>query len=147
MERAREHHADYRKNKEDSHMTKHWANSHPGPVKPIFHQYVIGFFKSSLDRQVAEAVRIQHRGQVLNSVGVYNRSKLTRLVVDQEWDKVVWEESWEKRNRQDRINLALSEEGSVLIEEKFSMAKKTSKREATDDLKTSNKRRKCEEQG
>ena len=53
----------------------------------------------------------------------------------------------EKRNRQDRINLALSEEGSVLIEEKFSMAKKTSKREATDDLKTSNKRRKCEEQG
>ena len=105
MERAREHHADYRKNKEDSHMTKHWANSHPGPVKPKFHQYVIASFKSSLDRQVAEAVRIQHRGQVLNSVGVYNRSKLTRLVVDQEWDKVVWEESWEKRNRQDRINL------------------------------------------
>ena len=147
MERAKEHHDDYRKNRDDSHMMKHWANSHPGPVKPKFHQYVIASFKSSLDRQVAEAVRIQHRGQVLNSVGVYNRSKLTRLVVDQEWDKVVWEESWEKRSRQDRINLALSEEGSALIEEKSSMTRRTRKRESEDDQDTSNKRRKCEEQG
>ena len=56
MERSKEHHDDYKKNKEESHMSKHWANSHPGPEKPNFHQYIIGTFKSSLERQVAEAV-------------------------------------------------------------------------------------------
>ena len=66
---------------------------------------------------------------------------------DQEWDKVVWEESWEKRSRQDRLNLALSEEGSALIEEKSNMTRRTRKRESKDDQETSNKRRKCEEQG
>ena len=147
MERAREHHDDYKKTKEDSHMTKHWANSHPGPVKPKFHQYIIGSFKSSLERQVAEAVRIQHRGLVLNSVGVYNRSKLTRLVVDQEWDKVVWEESWEKRTRQDKINIALSEEGADSLEEKSSRSNKSRRRDDPGDQKPSNKRRKYEDGG
>ena len=108
MERSREHHDDYKKQREDSHRMKHWANSHPGPEKPKFHHYIIASFKSSLRRQVAEAVRIQQRSQVLNSVGVYNRSKLTRLVIDKDWDKLVWEESWEKKNRQDKINLGLS---------------------------------------
>ena len=70
MERSKEHHEDYKRQREDSHMMKHWANSHPGPEKPKFHQYIIASFKLSLRRQVAEAVRIQHRSQVLNPVGV-----------------------------------------------------------------------------
>ena len=125
--------------KEDSHMMKHWANSHPGPEKPKFHQYIIASFKSSLSRQVAEAVRIQHRSQVLNSVGVYNRSKLTRLLIDQYWDKMVWEESWEKKSRQDRINLGLSEEGVSSLEEASDRSRKSKKREATEDENPGNK--------
>jgi hypothetical protein len=35
------------------------------------------------------------RGNVLNSAGVYNRCKLTRLVIDTEWDKNVWNDSWQ----------------------------------------------------
>ena len=55
-------------------------------------------FKSPLERQVAEAVRIQLRGSTLNSMGVYNRCKLTRLVVDTEWDKKVFNENWKKKD-------------------------------------------------
>ena len=29
---------------------------------------------------------------------MYNRSKLTRMVVDREWDKKVWEEAWDDKN-------------------------------------------------
>ena len=145
MERSKEHHEDYKKQREDSHMMKHWANSHPGPEKPKFHQYIIASFKSSLRRQVAEAVRIQQRSQVLNSVGVYNRSKLTRLVIDKDWDKLVWEESWEKKNRQDKINLGLSEEGASSLEDAPARSGKSRKREAQE--KEVNKKRKIEEDG
>ena len=58
---------------------------------------VIKKCKSSLERQVQEAVRIQMRGNVLNKQGLYNRCKLTRLVVDEEWDKKVWKDSWAPR--------------------------------------------------
>ena len=34
---------------------------------------------------------------VLNKKGIYNRCHLTKLVVDQEWEQKVWEESWAKR--------------------------------------------------
>ena len=37
------------------------------------------------------------RGNVLNKQGTYNRCKLTRLVVDEEWEQRVWKESWEPR--------------------------------------------------
>ena len=69
------------------------------------------------------------------------------MVVDQEWDKLVCKESWEKRSRQDRINLALSEEGASSLEEMTNRSRKSRKREATDDPKPSNKRRKYEEHG
>ena len=36
-------------------------------------------------------------GNVLNKKGLYNRCRLTKLVVDQEWEQKVWEESWAKR--------------------------------------------------
>ena len=94
-ERSVEHHRDYSKNKEDSHMRKHWEEAHKSDhEKPSFNQYVIKKYKSCLERQIGEAVRIQLRGSVLNSVGVYNRSKLTRLVVDSDWDKKVFASNW-----------------------------------------------------
>ena len=33
-----------------------------------------------------EAIRIWMRGTVLNKKGMYNRCKLTRLVVDNDWE-------------------------------------------------------------
>ena len=53
--------------------------------------------KSSLERQVREAVWIQMRRNVLNKKGVYNRYKLTRLILDSELDEKVWKESWVPR--------------------------------------------------
>ena len=37
------------------------------------------------------------RGNVLNKKVLYNRCKLTRLVVDEEWELKVWQESWQPR--------------------------------------------------
>ena len=37
------------------------------------------------------------RGVVLNKKGTYNRCKLTRLVVDTEWEEKVWKDSWMPR--------------------------------------------------
>ena len=68
-------------------------------------------YKTSLARQIGEALRIQLRGNVLNSAGVYNRSKLTRLVVDTEWDKKVWNDSWQKANLGDEVKQNLAEAG------------------------------------
>ena len=128
MERSAEHHRDYKTNKEVSQMVKHWVAAHPGHTKPLFHPYVIGQYKSALSRQVAEAVRIEKRGNVLNSVGAFNRCKLTRLVIDSEWEKKVWEESWQHRNTQDNLARALGDEGAELLENQVPERKK-SKRE------------------
>jgi hypothetical protein len=53
--------------------------------------------QTALERQVREAVRIEMHGNVLNKKGMLNRCKLTRMVIDTEWDNKVWEESWEPR--------------------------------------------------
>ena len=74
-----------------------------------FHQVVANQYKTCLARQIGEAVRIQLRGNVLNSAGVYNRCKLTRLVVDTEWDKKVWNNSWQNANLEDNMEKALAE--------------------------------------
>ena len=37
------------------------------------------------------------RGNVLNKKGTYNRCKLTRMVVDSEWEEQVWKEAWAPR--------------------------------------------------
>ena len=78
-------------------MQEHQEESHGGEQPPAFKFKVVKKCKSSLERQVREAVRIQMRGNVLNKKGVYNRCKLTRLVVDEEWDLKVWKESWQPR--------------------------------------------------
>ena len=70
-------------------MLKHWSSAHPNDRRPKFNMFVVKSYKSCLERQVGEAVRIQLRGNTLNSraEGAYNRCKVTRLVVDTEWDR------------------------------------------------------------
>ena len=94
-ERALEHWRDGESMKEESHMTEHQQQSHVGE-QPDFKFRVVKKCKSSLERQVREAVRILMRGNVLNKKGTYNRCKLTRLVVDEEWESKVWQEAWEQ---------------------------------------------------
>ena len=78
-----------------TYMHTHWQDAHRGEdPPPQFNFRVVKSYKSALSRQVAEAVRIQLRGSVLNVKGVYNRSKLTRLVDDEEWDRKVWADAW-----------------------------------------------------
>ena len=93
-ERAAEHWRDAESGREESHMLEHQVASHMGEGPPQFSFKVVKGCKTSLERQVREAVRIHMRGNVLNKKGLYNRCKLTRLVVDQEWEEKVWKESW-----------------------------------------------------
>ena len=80
MERGMEHWKDFHNKKEDSHILKHHSVHHDGIGEPQFHLRPVGFFRSALSRQVAEAVRIRRRGcSVLNSKGEYNRCSITRL--------------------------------------------------------------------
>ena len=81
-ERAGEHWRDYRSGAEDSHILKHWTNHHQSQGEPAFRIRVIKTPKDALSRQVGEAVRIQLRGSVLNSKGGFNRSGISRLVLE-----------------------------------------------------------------
>ena len=75
-------------------MLEHLAASHSDQRVPSFRFRVVKKCKTALERQVREAVRIEMRGNVLNKKGMFNRCKLTRMVIDTEWDKKVWEEAW-----------------------------------------------------
>ena len=78
-------------------MLEHLALVHREEQVPSFRFRVIKKCRTALERQVREAVRIEMRGNILNKKGMFNRCKLTRMVVDSEWDKEVWEEAWEPR--------------------------------------------------
>ena len=59
---------------------------------------IVRAFKTSLDRQIAEAIRIHKRGGgILNRKGEFNRCSLTRLVLDNKWEREKWEKAWEVR--------------------------------------------------
>ena len=62
-------------------------------------------------------MRIQLCGNVLNSSGVYNRCRLTRLVVDKEWDARVWEESWQGKEIEKELVERLTRSGLLGDEE------------------------------
>ena len=95
-ERSCEHWADAEAKKESSHMVEHVNLAHKGEEGgPNFNFKVIKSFKTCLERQIAEAVRIQKRGGVLNRRGEYNRCGITRLVLDNEWEKKKWDQAWE----------------------------------------------------
>ena len=78
-------------------MVEHQAAAHGGESNPEFNFRVVKQCKSSIERLVREAVSIDMRGNVLNRKRMYNRCKLTRLVVDLDWEKKVWEEAWQTR--------------------------------------------------
>jgi hypothetical protein len=55
---------------------------------PKFRFQIVRQFNDSLSRKVAEAVRIDCREEVLNSIAVFSRNSLPRLtVIKPEWEK------------------------------------------------------------
>ena len=70
-----------------SHMLKHARQCHEkeDPHGVRFHMKVLEFHKSSLERQISEAVLIQkHRrsGNILNSKSEYNHPPVARIVIE-----------------------------------------------------------------
>ena len=93
-ERTGEHTADRLAKKEESHQIKHWLLDHQDMKEPPRFKFrLIKSFKDPMSRQLAEAVRIELRGNdILNSKAEYNRSRVPRLRVDMEG----WKKSTEK---------------------------------------------------
>ena len=96
-ERSSEHWADAESRKEECHIIEHQVMAHQGKGTPTFNFKGVKKCTNSLERQVREAIRIQMIGVVLNKKVTYNRCKLTRLVVDTEWEGKVWKDSWVPR--------------------------------------------------
>ena len=97
QERALEHLGGARRGVERNHMIVHQHLEHPGEP-PSFVFKVISSHKTALNRQIKEAVRIRRRGgaaRILNARGEFNRSHITRLVVEQE----------EEGSKQERLHL------------------------------------------
>ena len=69
-ERSSEHFRDYRKNAEESHMIKHWSTHHKNSSKPPFIQRVVRSYKSALERQVGESVRIHLVNKFISQIGI-----------------------------------------------------------------------------
>jgi hypothetical protein len=66
-----------------SHKLKHSIEHHEGnsPEDVTFHMKVLKYHRSSFERQIDEAVKIQHNRKynILNSKSEYNRSSIPRL--------------------------------------------------------------------
>ena len=119
FERAGEHQADAISRKEDSHILKHWLSSHPEESEPPnFRIEVVGSFQDALTRQVAEAVRIELRGEnVLNSRSEYTRCRIPRLVIDQdEWKKHKLNEKSELEKKTEPEEIVTLENGEEVVE-------------------------------
>ena len=68
--------------------------------------------------------------------------------MDHEWDKKVWEESWELRNRQDLIKQSMGEDCSSSIEGALSSKKPGTKRSReADALAAKSKKRRLDGEG
>ena len=104
-----------------------------GP-NPEFRFRVVKTCKSALERQVKESVRIQLRGSVLNKKGTYNRCKLTRMVIDSEWENQVWKEAWEGRKDEQE---QLPEENDI----------RESRKEKRTEVRGQRKKRRVEDEG
>ena len=112
-------------------MLEHLALSHREEQVPNFRFRVVKKCRTALERQVREAVRIEMRGNILNKKGMFNRCKLTRMVVDSEWEKEVWEEAWEPRpgNEVDEDTLRATSKSKSRQEESSIEAKRARKEE------------------
>jgi hypothetical protein len=131
FERAGEHWEGAMGGKDENHMLEHLALSHRDEQVPKFRFRVVKKCKTALERQVREAVRIEMRGNILNKKGMFNRCKLTRMVVDSEWEKEVWEEAWEPRPGEEVNEDALRATGKTKSrqEESSTTAKRARKEE------------------
>ena len=111
FERASEHRGDMLARKDDSHVIKHWLSSHQElNSPPKFRIKVIGKYQDAMTRQIAEAVRIDLRGEnVLNSKSEYSRCRIPRLVIDQE--------EWRINKKKERQELEVIREEIVMQED------------------------------
>ena len=86
-ERYGEHVGDFRSSLEKSHMSKHISLVHSLDTNVLeFDIRVVKFCKTAIERQVLEAVQIQHRAnepgiQIMNSKSEFNRCTLPRIVM------------------------------------------------------------------
>ena len=91
-----------RKAREGSHIAKHVEQFHRGE-DPHFYMKVVGFHRSALSRQTAEAVRIRRRGgegAVLNSKAEFNRCFLPRLKLVEEQEISVMEQAEQQADKE-----------------------------------------------
>ena len=102
-----------------SHMLKHAIECHENddPESIEFHMKILSFHKSSFERQIQEAVQIQHNRKcnLLNSKSEYNRSSIPRMGV-KIGDMVF-------KRRQEHVDEKKSED-EKWIEEKIMMMRK-----------------------
>ena len=83
---GKEHWAAFKVGSEGSHILKHHLVHHGGAGEPAFHLRAVKYYKTALNRQVGEAVRIKRRGGedcLLNSKAEFNRCHITRLTLPQ----------------------------------------------------------------
>ena len=113
FERTAEHLADAWKRKPDSHIRKHWDEAHLGKDMPPFKFKIVQTFQDCLTRQVSEAVRINLRGDVLNSKSEFSRCSIARLVVD----KPEWEVKEEERMKNIKEKEKKAKKVSTQLEE------------------------------
>ena len=128
-----------------SHMLKHSIEHHEGadPEDVTFHMKVLKYHKSSFERQIDEAVKIQHNRQhnILNSKSEYNRSSIPRLGVKMGFKNF--------KTRHEHDDEARSDEDKK-IEEKIRLLRKQTGKKAQrrkcEDESAAPKRRKTEEE-
>ena len=155
-ERTREHLADANSDAPDSHMNKHWKDCHAEmQERPNFRFKIVKSFKDSLSRQVAESVRIDLRGEVVNSKTVYSRNRLPRLEIEKpEWERAEeerrkkikeWEEkmSWERNCKEQREEIVenTSLETEEMMGETWRTGKVHRKREEQEVVEENPKKR------
>ena len=120
QERAMEHWGAARLNAKDSHIAKHQAMEHEG-AKADFVFKVVSSHRSSLNRQIREAVRIRRRGgagNILNSRAEFNRCHIPRLVVEEEDDSSKQERMEKEKTDQEDLDKALEDQDITWVERK-----------------------------
>ena len=86
-------------------MFRHHQNEHGGGEEPKFMARVVQYHKSTLSRQLGEAVRIRRRGgqgSILNSKSEFDRCWIPRLTIDENEEgqaKVAIEKEQEELNK------------------------------------------------
>ena len=88
FERSSEHLDDALNHRDSSHIWKHWADCHPDLLEqPLFKFKVIKVHKSSLDRQIHEAIKISDVGS-LNAKCEFRQNQVKRLSVSMTAKKI-----------------------------------------------------------